>query len=166
MRLLFLILLLATPAMLHAQDADKQPANNQGDSKFEQKAEGVLRQPLKDLGIMKEQAPEILLAARANPYGLTDLRNCRDFSRAIGQLDDILGYDVDAVGPDGEPLPGRLAEAGARAVVSSLIPFRGLVREATGAAATDRELRSVLVAGTARRSFLKGYAKARGCKIA
>ncbi len=114
---------------------------------------------------MKEEAPAILLAARADPYGLSGLRQCRDFRRAIGELDEILGYDVDATGPEGEPLPGRLAEAGAKAVVSSLIPFRGLVREATGAASTDRELREVLVAGTARRSFLKGYAKARGCKI-
>lgn len=160
MRMIFLALLLSVPASLSAQDAAKQ-----GDSKFEQKAEGVLRQPLKDLGIMKEEAPQILLAARANPYGTAGIRTCRDFTRAIGELTEILGYDVDAVGPDGEPLPGRLAEAGARALVSALIPFRGLVREATGAAATDRELREVLVAGTARRSFLKGYARARGCSV-
>lgn len=158
--LILALMTVMAPAAL-AQDAT--PPERSDDS-FEDKAESVLQQPLKDLGIMREEAPAILLAARAAPYSLKGLGTCRQLAAAIEELEEILGADVDAVDANGDPLPGRLAEAGARSVVGALIPFRGLVREATGAAQSDRELRSVLVAGAARRSFLKGYAKGRGCK--
>lgn len=156
---LTLAALLLLPAAVTAQDSKAS-----GESSFEKEAEKTLRQPLKDLGIMKEEAPEILAAAQVNPYGLSGLRNCRDFARAVAELTEILGPDVDAPASQGEPLVDRLAKAGAGAAASALIPFRGLVREATGAAQADRELRAALLAGTARRSYIRGYAAGRGCK--
>lgn len=131
----------------------------------EDKAEQILRQPLKDIGIVSEKAPALLAAAVESPYTLSGLRNCRDYRRAVNELTEVLGPDIDAKDEKGQPLHGRLAEAGGRSVVNALIPFRGLVREATGAAENDRRLQRALIAGGARRSFLKGYASARGCKL-
>jgi hypothetical protein len=56
--------------------------------------------------------------------------------------------------------PGRVAQS----VVGSLIPFRGVIREISGANAHDRALREAVIAGVARRSFLKGIGQARGCR--
>jgi hypothetical protein len=48
-------------------------------------------------------------------------------------------------------------------VVSSLIPFRGLIRELSGANAQDRAIQAAIQAGLARRGFLKGVGAVRRC---
>ncbi len=148
------LLLLASPVMAQQSDGEA----------VEAAAEAALRQPLKDFGITSDKAPALLLAAQADPYGLKGLKGCADYRRAIADLNEVLGPDVDMAQP-GRPLSGRLAEAGAGAALGAVIPFRGLVREATGAAETERRLRATVIAGGARRSFLKGYAKGRGCRV-
>ncbi len=47
---------------------------------------------------------------------------------------------------------GKLAEAGGKAVINSIIPFRSLLREVTGAAPADRRLNAALDASYARRA--------------
>jgi hypothetical protein len=135
------------------------------DNSLERKAEGVMSQPFKDVGVMRENPPEILIDAQRSPYSLNGLKRCHDFRNNIGQLDLVLGPDVDAVDDQGEALPGRLAEAGAKSIVNALIPFRGLIREASGAAETDRKFRMMVAAGVARRGFLKGIARERKCSV-
>ena len=61
---------------------------------------------------------------------------------------------------------GKITEAVGRSVVNSLIPFRGLVREISGAAPAERRLQAAVTAGIARRGYLRGLAGARSCKIA
>ena len=56
--------------------------------------------------------------------------------------------------------PGRVAKW----VVSSLIPFRGLIRELSGANAQERAVQAAIQAGLARRGFLKGLGAARRCQ--
>ena len=51
-------------------------------------------------------------------------------------------------------------------MVNSLIPFRGVVREVSGAAAADRRLTAATQAGFARRGFLRGVHQTRGCRDA
>ena len=46
----------------------------------------------------------------------------------------------------------------------SILPFRGILREVTGAAENDRALRAAYTAGMVRRGFLKGLGLGRGCK--
>lgn len=161
MRLVISLLLLGAPAPLLAQ---AQPQQSGGD-KLEQKAEGVVRQPIKDIGLMRENPPEVLRDAQKAPYTLAGLKSCGDLKRAIGELDVVLGPDVDAVDDQGDALPTRLAEAGAKSIVNALIPFRGLVREASGAAEADRKFRMMVAAGMARRGYLKGVAETRKCKV-
>lgn len=127
-------------------------------------AERIARQPLKDVGALKETPEKLLEEAQKAPYSLAGVRTCVQLRNEIARYDAVLGPDVDDVDEHGEPLPGRLAEAGASSIVNSLIPLRGLVREATGAAQADRRMRAAIVAGMARRAFLKGNAEAKGCK--
>jgi hypothetical protein len=161
MRLVMLLLLSGLPAPLLAQAQSQQTDAD----RLEQKAEGVARQPIKDIGLMRENPPEVLRDAQKAPYTLAGLKGCADLRRAIGELDVVLGPDVDAVDDQGDALPTRLAEAGAKSIVNALIPFRGLVREASGAAEADRKFRMMVAAGMARRGYLKGVAETRKCKV-
>jgi hypothetical protein len=161
MRLLLSFLILGLPAPLLAQaQAQQTDAERLGD-----KAEGVIRQPIKDVGLMRENPPEVLRDAQKAPYTLAGLKSCADLRRAVGELDVVLGPDVDSVDDQGDALPARLAEAGAKSIVNALIPFRGLVREASGAAEADRKFRMMVAAGMARRGYLKGVAQERKCRM-
>jgi hypothetical protein len=55
---------------------------------------------------------------------------------------------------------GRMAKS----VVASFIPFRGVLREISGAAEQERLLQSAVYAGAVRRGFLKGLGQQRGCE--
>lgn len=160
------LLMLAAAGPVLAQEAESPAARTPTDAeKIERKAEGVVRQPFKDVGLMRENPPQILIDAQRAPYSLAGLRGCSDYRREIGRLAEVLGPDIDETDDKGDPLPGRLAEAGAKSIVNALIPFRGLVREASGAAEADRRFRIMVAAGMARRGYLKGWAQARGCRL-
>ena len=161
MRLFVSVLLLAAAAPLLAQ---AQPQQTDAE-RLGKKAEGVVRQPIKDVGLMRENPPEVLRDAQKAPYTLAGIRSCADLQRAVGELDAVLGPDVDAVDDQGDALPTRLAEAGAKSIVNALIPFRGLIREASGAAEADRKFRMMVAAGMARRGYLKGVAHERKCRM-
>ncbi len=116
--------------------------------------------PVSDLGLKKNEIPSLLLSAQENPYELGGLRKCPQIASAVGELDAVLGDDYDvADGSAGKIMPGRVAQA----AVGALIPFRGLIREISGANAHDRNFQAAVNAGIARRAFLKGVGQARGC---
>jgi hypothetical protein len=123
----------------------------------------ILAQPGRDIGIVPTQVPELLEKLMANPYSLENTRTCKELRTGIERLSAVIGPDLDAeAAPDKEGR--RIFTAGARAGASSLIPFRGLVREATGAAEADRRKNRAIDAAIARRGFLRGLAHARKCK--
>lgn len=157
--------LFALPLLLLSGAAIAQQQSRPEESDFERKAESVVRQPLKDVGAMKEEIPPILLEAEKAPYSLAGIRGCAGYSAEIAKLTAVLGPDIDTVNEKGEPLAGRLAEEGAKSAINMLIPFRGLVREATGAAQADREMRAAFLTGSVRRGYLKGHARAKGCRV-
>jgi len=47
--------------------------------------------------------------------------------------------------------------------VNTLLPFRGIVREVSGAAPAERKLAAAVGAGFARRGYLRGLHQARRC---
>jgi hypothetical protein len=157
--LLAVVLLTALPAVA------QEPQQDDNLERIGKKAENIVRQPMMDVGLMRENPPEVLRDAQKAPYTLAGIRRCEDFRRAIIELNTYLGPDVDAVDEKGDALYERLAEAGAKSVVNAFIPFRGLVREATGAAEADRRFRTMVAAGMARRGFLKGIARERKCAL-
>lgn len=151
-----LILLAAfLPAVTIAQGGRKPPTT-------EQRATGIVTQPLKDLNISRDPVPPVLLEAEVNPYDLRALTNCTTIAAEVGRLDAVLGADVDTLDTSRYTTGDALLDTGGN-VLLSLIPFRGVIREMTGANAHERRWTRAIYAGVTRRSFLKGAGRERGC---
>lgn len=125
-------------------------------------AEHIVTQPVRDIGLAKDKIPPILEAAIASPYGLRSSK-CKAVVAELVQLNLALGRDFDSPVVKGDKA-SQIASAGGEALVGMLIPFRGLVREVTGAASAERRKIAAINAGIARRGFLRGIAKTHGCK--
>ena len=128
------------------------------------RAEDVAMSPLADVNLHKKDVPPVLEAALANPYDLAGLNTCAGFSSAIMDLDSALGDDIDVARAktDDEKM-GNSAGAIAKSVIGSFIPFRGVIRELSGANAQQRAWDRALYAGSVRRAFLKGVGQSKGC---
>jgi hypothetical protein len=113
-----------------------------------------LEEPLRDLGLIQELAPEVLSRAVEQPYRVPS--DCAALRTELAMLDAVLGPDVDAAGPGGE----RFDVLGELFGFVPGIPFRNVVRLLTGADARDRTVRQAVSAGLVRRGFLKGRASA------
>ncbi len=153
--------LLLLPVAASAQTApapSPAPARPITDQKVT--AVDVVATPVDDLNLRKGKIPPLLEAAIADPYDLGGIKTCAQISVAITQLDAILGLDRDIPQDRAEKLSvGRVAQS----AVGSFIPFRGIIREVSGANSHQRKVDDAVEAGIARRSFLKGYGQARGC---
>ncbi|RYF97289.1 MAG: hypothetical protein EON94_15205 [Caulobacteraceae bacterium] len=125
--------------------------------------------PLTDLNLRRTEVP-VLLDQIRSPYEPVPEVSCEAISRAVASLTAILGQDVDAP-PRPDPSWEDQAGSGAagmtlNAVSSTMtdfIPFRSIVREATGASAHDRKLRAAYERGVTRRAYLKGVGAQLGC---
>ncbi|MGQ4828256.1 hypothetical protein, partial [Enterococcus faecalis] len=81
--------------------------------------------------------PPILLRAQSAPYSLAGMTRCPALQREVGQLNVVLGEDVDSAHRRGKAvIPGKVAQD----LVGGIIPFRGIVREISGANADGRAL--------------------------
>ena len=148
----------AAPAPVAAPAPAPAPARPITDQKVT--AVDVITTPAGDLNLRKGKIPALLEAAVADPYNLVGLKTCAQLSLAVGQLDIILGPDRDIPQDRAERLSvGRVAQS----AVGSFIPFRGIIREVSGANSHQRKVDDAVEAGMARRAFLKGYGQARGC---
>lgn len=125
----------------------------------------IATQPVRDVGAQKIEIPAPIQQAAAAPYSLKGLKSCTQLNRAIFELNDVLGPDYDGAVAVRENKAGKLAEAGGKTIVNTIIPFRGLVREISGAAPAERRLNAAIRAGFARRGFLRGVATARKCRL-
>jgi hypothetical protein len=125
----------------------------------------IASQPARDVGAAKTKIPPVLVAAHQDPYSLAGLKTCSQIKGAISGLTTALGPDFMVGNETKEDRPGKLAEAGGKTVVNALVPFRGLVREISGAAPAQRRLEAAIDAGFARRGFLRGVAYSRKCRI-
>ena len=125
-------------------------------------ASEVAKTPLRDLNIDARDIPEALQVAVRDPYEMARLTSCNAIIADIAELDQVLGADYDiAVDEEGRRInAGRIGQK----VVGSIIPFRGILREVTGAADADRALSAAYTAGMVRRGFLKGLGLGRGCE--
>lgn len=144
----------------------REPSAEQADGVREagRRAGHVVTQPVRDVGISKTDIPPVLQNAVADPYSVRTVRTCRQLGLAIADLNEALGPDFVAGDQKKENKAARLAEAGGKTVVNSLIPFRVLVREISGAAPAQRRRDEAIAAGYARRGFLRGLYLSRGCR--
>lgn len=148
-----------------AQDKKDQSASP---SKYEDTRRQALEigsQPARDMGMSKREIPPVLEDALADPYGIRSLKTCAQLAAAVRTLNDALGPDYQSGGEYRENRAGKLVAAGGKSVINSIIPFRSLVREITGAAPADRHMNAVIDAGLARRGFLRGVQYKQRCKV-
>ena len=128
------------------------------------KAEDVVMSPLSDVNLHKKAVPAVLESALANPYDLTGIKSCAGYTTAIESLDAALGDDIDvARGKTDDEKMGNSAGTIVKSVIGSFIPFRGIIREISGANAQQRAWERALYAGSVRRAFLKGMGQSKGC---
>jgi len=128
--------------------------------------------PLKDLNLVKDKIPAVLLDIQKNPYLLpaSDI-SCEQLNEEIAALDLVLAPDIDAIKSEKENQLDRGAKAISKASLSaiqrtteSLVPYRSWVRKLTGAERTSIIVAKAIKAGNLRRAFLKGY-KAKSCSV-
>jgi hypothetical protein len=119
------------------------------------------------LGITGAETPPALKIVAAAPYAVPPAIDCAALTREIAGLDELLGPDVDILA---DPKAGKgLDDRAGRAMGSALrgaIPYRWALRWLTQAGELDKQLRQAVMAGAARRGFLKGMRLAMGCPAA
>ncbi len=148
-------LAVAAPVAAQSQGNAARPVTQRDPS-----AVDVLATPVTDMGLRKGEIPPLLLAAQDDPYAMPAAGRCPAISAEVQRLDAVLGDDIDvAQASRGRTSPGRVAQS----VVGSFIPFRGVIRELSGASEQERRMQVAIYAGTARRAFLKGVGLQRGC---
>lgn len=168
--------LAASPAMAGQAKPDQSKSEAKSDaSKTTQEEPGrwddtrkkaleIGSQPARDVGMSRREVPPILQKAYDDPYSLKGLKTCKALSAEVTSLNGVLGPDYVVGNAYKENRAGKLAEAGGKTIINSIIPFRGLVREVTGAAPADRQMNAAIDAGLARRGFLRGVHLKQGCK--
>lgn len=166
--------LLAGPMALAQSKPADQPVTAPKDEKADKQDDGIdeagrtagriVTQPARDVGIAKTTIPDVLAEATQDPYNQRRVKTCRQIAAELTKLNEALGPDFTPGPHAGENRVGKLAEAGGKTVVNSIIPFRSLIREVSGAAPAQRRYERAIDAGFARRGFLRGVHRTRGCK--
>lgn len=153
--------LLAAPAgAAPAPPADYQAEPAKPITQREPNAVDVVATPVTDLNLRKGEIPPVLLAAQDAPYALAEMKRCPQIAAEIGRLDAALGDDIDIAQHQGHRIsPGKVAQS----VIGGFIPFRGIIREISGANEQEHRVQTAIYAGSVRRSFLKGIGQQRGC---
>lgn len=155
--------LLATVIVLSIAAGTAQAQEERKSGALDQ-AGKIATQPARDVGIDKDEIPPVLLEAVENPYAPPTDRSCAGLTKAMTELSGVLGADFTVGAKENENRTGKIAGAVGRTIVNSIIPFRGLVREISGAAPAERRLQAAVTAGIARRGYLRGMAAAKKCK--
>ena len=150
----------AACAALLAVPAQAQAPSQEGQHTNQPSIREVALTPLTDLNLSQDDIPPLLIAARERPYANSGVATCPDILRQVADLDAILGDDYDTLAPDAD---GISVTNIAQRVVGSFIPFRGIIRELSGANERQRDFREAISAGMMRRAYLKGRGEALGC---
>ncbi len=127
--------------------------------------------PLEDFNLRRRQIPP-LLAQMDSPYDAATELDCGQIAAMIAELDQVLGSDWDAPEPDERLRTEILADEAADATLGVVrsgatgwIPFRGLIRKATGAESHETKYNRAYKIGAQKRAYLKGYGLARDCDV-
>jgi hypothetical protein len=140
------------------------------DAGFDTRVGAAITSPLNDLNLTRAKIPEVLVNARKAPYTYPADASCVWFTTEIHGLNLVLGPDLDAAKIDdkGNIVEKELGNATVNALKSfteGFVPFRSWVRRITGADSHAREVAAAGLAGIVRRSYLKGIATARACRL-
>ena len=148
------LLLGTSPSFARAPATPASPVQSGGS------AADTVQTPMDDLNLRKREIPPALQDAVQNPYATDGLGQCAQITAAVDSLNAALGDDIDLPREGGLRLSAsELADFAA----STFIPFRDIIRAVSGASSRQRQLQEAVLAGFARRSFLKGLGAARRC---
>ncbi|KAB7644806.1 hypothetical protein [Polymorphobacter fuscus] len=163
------VLAIATSA--GAQNTVKAGAQTNTDEKSDldkvgDTMENIGTRPLKDLNIIKAKVAPEIEAIMQEPYSLKGIRSCAQFKTAINRMTAVLGPDVDSPQTQkDDKTPAEVALSLGESAAGGIIPFSGVIRRLTGAEARQKYAQAAIYAGSVRRAYLKGTARAKGCKV-
>lgn len=125
--------------------------------------------PLKDLNIIQPKAPKTL-ANLGYIYQMSTRPTCAQIARELYVLDNALqepDADEEVIAQSRSEERKELASETTLDAISdtasSIIPFSGVVKTATGARAAEKRYNKQFDDGRRRRAFLRGYALGIGC---
>lgn len=136
-----------------------------------QGAVAVAEVPLEDLNLKREKIPKELKRVE-RVYPEVPPESCFMIAFEIRELDAVLGPDEDDPSDMADSLSmsarakekaGDLAMDGVRDVAADQIPFRDLIRRASGAKRHQQKRTEAYQRGAQRRTYLKGLGDAMGC---
>ncbi len=133
-------------------------------------AGNAVRRPLRDLNMMQDKIPPVLLRAESHPYDLHGVNSCNDVLDRVAELDLALGPDVDTPKEKRHTRVSRGADFAAEAALDAagsaaehFLPMRGTIKQITGAQRYENHVKHAQLAGTTRRSFLKAIGMEHSC---
>lgn len=162
--------LLVAAALLATACASKDKPDDI--NRVESVREGVVdvaSSPFRDIGLVRPEVPQTLQGL-GYPYSNRGLHaGCDAVLYEIGKLDAILGDENFQPGTERgisskgiDAIEGAVLNS-ARNAAGDIIPYRGWVRQISGAAKAEKEAQRAIVQGQTRRAYLRGYGAALGC---
>jgi hypothetical protein len=124
--------------------------------------------PLRDINVVRQKIPSVLLDAEADAYRPPRQGSCRGIGSEIRGLNDALGEDFDAP-RDLTPSTRREKATSTTNIVlkgaaGSIIPFRSWIRQLSGAERHAQAVQTAIAAGRVRRAYLKGVGQMMRCQ--
>lgn len=165
-----LLVLIALVSCQSVKGIDVDESASVASSNFTAGSVDAILSPARDLNLRRTPIPDELKEVE-NVYLKSPPKRCKKIARAVLELTDVLGKDDDeTVEETNTTLSTQVGEQTAKrtldlisSTATSLLPARGIVRQVTGAARHEKELRAAYIRGAQRRSYLKGLGQALGC---
>jgi len=151
------------PRPLPAPAATPTPTPDRTQETMDRAGE-IAVQPAKDVGIVRSgDIPLVLQEAVKNPYQPLHRQTCPWVDYELARLNQALGPDFGTDPKGNEDKATKIALAGGEMIIGGLIPFRGIVREISGAAPAERRKTAAVNAGLARRGYVRGVGMVLAC---
>jgi len=155
------LIVLAAATALSACATSPDKGTFRGDDTMD--VESAVMSPVSDIGFNQIEIPDYL-GLMDDPYSQSPT-TCPSLRAEVSKLNGLLGDDLDVPDEIAEQREQTALNAASSTLGSVLIPFRGVVRTLSGAAANQRAARDAYERGLVRRAYLKGMAKQMDCGL-
>jgi hypothetical protein len=176
MRFTFVLSALFIVGCVHQQS--DHPESKSGSSTIAATGETVqdglghaLLTPARDLNLMRDPIPPALLSI-TQAYEIEGPVTCLSLTAEIATLDQALGPDVDLSNDEDSSdakesgaAVGNFALDTLSDTTGGILPFRGLIRRASGAHEWEKRSREAYLTGLLRRAHLKGIMRELNCSV-
>jgi len=128
------------------------------------------KQPFRDLNMMQDPIPMVLLRAELDPYAVAGLTSCESVLNHVAELDLALGPDMDSPRDQAKSrvtrdasLAAAAALEAAAAAAEGFMPVRSVIKHVSGATKYEDHVKHAVLAGIERRAFLKAVGAMHNC---